>query len=200
MSRFPGTKGRRAVMDSCNSPIIRRLSEFSRGRTATNSLDGECKMQHRGVAHSRQQSHASGPDIPLRSDPHPVDRHVGARVAMLRLRARLTQAQLAKGLGVSTHQLQKYESARNRISASMLYEISSFLDTPVAAFFEGLPGTAEGASNDELAHQPHRALLTTADGHRLGDGFLSMPPHIRRQVASFVAALGQEFSQMDAKR
>ncbi|MCF8482174.1 MAG: helix-turn-helix domain-containing protein [Rhodospirillum sp.] len=73
------------------------------------------------------------------SHPHPVDRHVGHRIQARRKTCGLTQSQLADALGISMQQVQKYETAFNRISASRLYEISQVLAVPVGFFFEGLP-------------------------------------------------------------
>ncbi len=50
----------------------------------------------------------------------------------------LSQAELAALIGVSYQQLQKYETAENRIAAARLYEIARGLRTPVAWFYDGL--------------------------------------------------------------
>ena len=52
----------------------------------------------------------------------------------------LSQKDLGDLCGVSCQQIQKYESATNRISASRLFQIGRALDTPVSFFFMGLPG------------------------------------------------------------
>jgi hypothetical protein len=41
-------------------------------------------------------------------------------------------------LGVSYQQIQKYETAANRVSASRLYELARVCEVAVAYFFEGL--------------------------------------------------------------
>ena len=55
----------------------------------------------------------------------------------------MSQKDLAKICGVTFQQIQKYESADNRISASRLFDLSVALQTPVAFFFHGLPGHIE---------------------------------------------------------
>jgi transcriptional regulator with XRE-family HTH domain len=50
----------------------------------------------------------------------------------------LPMTEVAKNLGVSWQQLGKYEQARDRISASMLYLIASALGVPVDFFFAEL--------------------------------------------------------------
>lgn len=74
----------------------------------------------------------------MKQDFHAIDVHVGARVRALRIQQHLTQSQLAKRLGISFQQMQKYETGANRISASKLYGIAKVLDCAPSYFFEGL--------------------------------------------------------------
>ena len=69
-----------------------------------------------------------------------VDFHIGQRLQLRRVMLGMSQSDLAKRCGVSFQQIQKYESASNRISASRLFDLSQALETSVAFFFEGLPG------------------------------------------------------------
>ena len=73
--------------------------------------------------------------------PHPVDVHVGRKVRECRIAQGLSQISLAKKLGISFQQVQKYESGANRIGGSRLWEISCILDVPVSNFFDGLNRT-----------------------------------------------------------
>ena len=54
------------------------------------------------------------------ADIHPVDCHVGRQIRLLRIQANLSQGDLGKGIGISYQQMQKYETGKNRVSASML--------------------------------------------------------------------------------
>ena len=58
---------------------------------------------------------------------HAVDVHVGNRVRIRRVTLGLSQATLAKALGMTFRPVQKYEKGANRISASVLYAISGRL-------------------------------------------------------------------------
>lgn len=78
--------------------------------------------------------------------PHHVDQHVGALIRVKRKALGITQTQLAVALGITFQQVQKYERGANRVSASKLYEIAQKLDTPLAAFFEGLETPADNGS------------------------------------------------------
>lgn len=69
-----------------------------------------------------------------------VDEHIGQRMQLRRVMLGLSQKDLAHACGISFQQIQKYETAGNRISASRLFEISTVLETPVSFFFMGLPG------------------------------------------------------------
>jgi transcriptional regulator with XRE-family HTH domain len=68
----------------------------------------------------------------------PVDFHIAQKLREFRLVAGMTQDKLGELIGVTFQQIQKYEKAKNRISASRLFEIAQILEKPVSAFFEEL--------------------------------------------------------------
>ena len=51
---------------------------------------------------------------------------------------------LAKQLGVTFQQVQKYEKGKNRIAAAMLWEIAAILGHDIAWFIEDMGATQEG--------------------------------------------------------
>lgn len=69
--------------------------------------------------------------------PHPVDVHVGKQLRVQRIIMGLSQEALAKAVGITFQQVQKYERGINRMSASRLYDFARVLSVPVAYFFEG---------------------------------------------------------------
>ena len=69
-----------------------------------------------------------------------VDQHIAKRIQLRRVMLGMSQSDLAKHCGISFQQIQKYETAGNRIPASRLFDISQALETSVAFFFSGLPG------------------------------------------------------------
>jgi len=69
--------------------------------------------------------------------PDPVDTHVGARVKTRRLMLGLSQEELAKAIGLTFQQVQKYERGTNRISVSRLIDISRSLRVSFDYFLEG---------------------------------------------------------------
>jgi len=68
----------------------------------------------------------------------PIDRHIAKKLHQFRLAFGMTQDKLGELTGVTFQQIQKYEKAKNRISASRLFEFSQFLEKPIGDFFEGL--------------------------------------------------------------
>ncbi len=69
-----------------------------------------------------------------------VDRHIAQRLQLRRVMLGLSQTDLARKCGVSFQQIQKYETAGNRIPAARLFDLSQALETSVAFFYSGLPG------------------------------------------------------------
>lgn len=86
--------------------------------------------------------------------PHPVDRHVGRRVAEKRIALGYNQTDLGRALGVTFQQVQKYERGSNRISASKLWLIADRLGVSPASLLTGLPspsgdGVTGGPEGDD---------------------------------------------------
>jgi transcriptional regulator with XRE-family HTH domain len=68
----------------------------------------------------------------------PIDEYIAKKLRQFRIAAGMTQDQLGELTGVSFQQVQKYEKAKNRISASRLFEFAQLLNKPVSAFFIGI--------------------------------------------------------------
>ena len=62
-----------------------------------------------------------------RKGPHVVDVAVGDNIRRRRRDLRISQEALAAAVSLTFQQIQKYERGANRVSASMLYEISRVL-------------------------------------------------------------------------
>src|ERR1700751_2060302 len=78
-------------------------------------------------------------NAPFEEGPNPIDRHVGLRIRLRRKELGISQEKLAESIGLTFQQVQKYERAANRVSASKLWEVARALNTTVAYFYEGLP-------------------------------------------------------------
>lgn len=72
-----------------------------------------------------------------------MDQAIGASLRLQRRAARMSQQQLADGLGVSWQQVRKYEAGRNRISAATLLAAARLLRVPPGSLLPGDPGAGE---------------------------------------------------------
>ncbi|MFS0739866.1 helix-turn-helix transcriptional regulator [Brevundimonas sp. 3P9-tot-E] len=79
------------------------------------------------------------------------DKELGAQVRNARVGARMTQSELGAAIGVTFQQIQKYEHGANRISASMLLQLSQALnvDFSAAVALEGARPSSEVRSGEE---------------------------------------------------
>jgi transcriptional regulator with XRE-family HTH domain len=84
--------------------------------------------------------------------PDPVDVHVGARIRTKRLLIGMNQETLARALGLTFQQVQKYEGGANRVSASRLSQIAQILGVPISYFFSDidLDGGGEAVARERL--------------------------------------------------
>jgi transcriptional regulator with XRE-family HTH domain len=113
--------------------------------------------------------------------PHPIDVLVGKRIRMRRLLLGMNQETLAKGLGLTFQQVQKYENGANRVSASRLSAAADFLRVPISFFFDGLAGvppTPETQASRERMEQPETLelirLYYAIPDQRVRDQFLAV--------------------------
>jgi transcriptional regulator with XRE-family HTH domain len=84
----------------------------------------------------------------------PTDKIIGQNIRKRRLQLEMTQVQLAKKLGVTFQQLQKYEKGFNRVGSGRLYQIAALLEAPVMSLFEGEKRTA----STKVAPSPYDKL------------------------------------------
>ena len=111
-----------------------------------------------------------------------VDQWVGRAVAALRQQRGLSQVALAKTLGLSFQQVQKYEGGQNRLSAGRLFELATVLDCRIGDFFP----------QQTTAIGPFPAASVTSEGHQLVRNFAQIEDKsLRHSVAHIVEALAQ---------
>lgn len=75
----------------------------------------------------------------VRNAVDPLDVYFGERLRAARKKCGISQTALAERENLAYQQIQKYESGRDRISASRLVHLAASLDVPVEWFFENLP-------------------------------------------------------------
>jgi transcriptional regulator with XRE-family HTH domain len=120
-----------------------------------------------------------------------LDVHFGEKLRARRLIGHVSQQDLAKALGMSFQQIQKYEKGTNRISAAMLFQIAAVLKVDVAYFYEGLLHSAKNSKEIKAPILIKMSLV--AHGPRLMDAFLKLKSdNLRRAVADLAQALVRE--------
>ena len=67
-----------------------------------------------------------------------IDTQIGSKLREARILRELSREDLAKALGVTVAQIQKYETGATRLSASALFALSQHLGVEVKYFYEGL--------------------------------------------------------------
>ena len=74
----------------------------------------------------------------LNGEPNPIDVYIGQRIRVRRQLLGLSQEALAKKIGITFQQVQKYERGMNRIGASRLWDMMQVLGVDANSFFSGL--------------------------------------------------------------
>ena len=129
-------------------------------------------------------------------NPNPIDVHVGNRVRMRRMLIGMSQERLARELGLTFQQVQKYEKGTNRISASRLYRMAQILGVPVQYFFEDLPASISSEGVEGMAEAHSHAMimdfLGSSEGLQLNRHFAAIRnPAVRRAVVELVRNLAK---------
>ncbi len=131
--------------------------------------------------------------------PNPIDRHVGLRIRMRRKELGISQERLADAIGLTFQQIQKYERAANRVSASKLWEMARALKTTVGYFYEGLgdPGLMSGGDHEDGRDIIHDFLLTP-EGMELATLFPQVRrSRVRRRLLDLVRTMAEDVNLSD---
>jgi transcriptional regulator with XRE-family HTH domain len=103
--------------------------------------------------------------------PSALDIAVGRNVRVWRMAKGLSQAQLARRIGVTFQQLQKYEVGANRIGTARLIKIAEVLGVPISTLFEGTnaadPSLLELISDSRSFRLARAFAAITHNGFRL---------------------------------
>jgi transcriptional regulator with XRE-family HTH domain len=130
--------------------------------------------------------------VDLESGPNPIDRHVGLRIRMRRKELGVSQEKLAESIGLTFQQVQKYERAANRVSASKLWEMARALNTQIGYFYEGLADNPQ-PRGDNMPKDTVQDFLMTAEGIELAATFPKVAPgRLRRKLLELIRVLVEE--------
>jgi len=120
--------------------------------------------------------------------PKSVDIVVGKRVRLRRVAIKMSQEELAKALGITFQQVQKYENGTNRISCSRLYDIARALKAPITHFFADLADKTPGPDHifDEIP------TSRIKDSAQLIQAFLLIPDKkVRRKAIELLESMAR---------
>lgn len=93
----------------------------------------------------------------------PLDVHIGARIRGRREYLHQSQSALAKAIGLTYQQVQKYERGVNRVAASTLFAIAQSQGVPIEFYMRYYWDSAPQPKDPALAWLQSDAALTLAD-------------------------------------
>jgi len=102
-----------------------------------------------------------------------IDTHVAGRLRSYRRQLGLSQTDVAKQLGITFQQIQKYEAGINRVGAGRLFQLAVLYGMPVGEFFPHNPISADAAARTAKTNEI-AAFAGSAEGCRLCEAFLKI--------------------------
>lgn len=136
-----------------------------------------------------------------RAGRHPVDVHVGQRIRARRRIIGVSQSTVAAALGVTFQQVQKYEIASNRVSASALFEIAQVLRVAPGYFFDGLERddgvlAGDGPAGGRGASETIDRLVNAPGGLEMAGAYADLDPDRRSALLN----VGKVLAEVSAGR
>ena len=129
-----------------------------------------------------------------------IDAHVGKRLRQRRTMMGLSQEAVAKAVGITFQQVQKYEKGSNAMNASRLYEFARFMNVPVAYFFEGLEPSSERSQGfaEATAEKFEHRGVSDRESLEIMKAFKRIKEQvIRKRLADLVRAVADNKSILD---
>jgi transcriptional regulator with XRE-family HTH domain len=114
--------------------------------------------------------------------PDPLDAIVGAKIRIFRVNRGLSQSDLAKKIGVTFQQVQKYEKGANRVGAGRLSRIAAALGVSVGELFESPGERTDSTSPIGLLAQPGTLRVVKAFSQ-------TSNPRLRRAITRLLESL-----------
>jgi transcriptional regulator with XRE-family HTH domain len=138
-----------------------------------------------------------------------IDNHVGKRLKARRTMLGLSQEALAKAVGITFQQVQKYEKGSNAMNANRLVEFARCMHVPVSYFFDELErstttANAAGGFAETPAmafdHAPAAGATPVSDRETLEvmKAFNRITdPNVRKRIADLVRAIADNKPVLD---
>lgn len=126
-----------------------------------------------------------------------IDVHVGKRLRLRRTMMGLSQEAIAKAVGITFQQVQKYEKGSNAMNASRLYEFAQFMQVPVAYFFEGIENSALSVGDEVIgfadegeSFDHNHKKVSDRESLEMMKAFKRIPEqNVRKRLADLVRAI-----------
>jgi len=124
-------------------------------------------------------------DRPNPRAPRNADIQIGNKIRLQRVVLGMSQERLAKEIGVTFQQVQKYEKGINRVSPARLQDIARALNMPVAHFFDD-----ETAGKSRSESREITGFIATTEGIALNRAFARVrDKSLRASIVSLTEAL-----------
>jgi transcriptional regulator with XRE-family HTH domain len=135
---------------------------------------------------------------------HDIDGYVGKRLKQRRTVMGLSQEVVAKSVGITFQQVQKYEKGSNAMNSSRLYEFSRVMNVPVAYFFEGIEQSISShnvttgfAETPAMAFE-HESMASDRESLEMMKSFKRIKePVVRKRLADLLRAVAENKTLID---
>ena len=116
----------------------------------------------------------------------------------------MSQTKLARGLGLTFQQIQKYEKGSSEVKASRLFDLARVLEVPVGFFFNDMAGAPSQPESGSAAREETGSAVAqdftdqqvTKESVELVKAYYSIAdPKVRRQVHEMTRALSAAASR-----
>lgn len=115
-----------------------------------------------------------------------LEQHIGNRLLLIRKAKDMSLGDIAKIIGVSYQQMQKYEKGTNRMSASTLYELAKYFKVDPDFFFNDYKGDPSSATNSKP--------LITVEGVKIMNEVNKIhDPKMRKKVIQHLVPMAKAF-------
>ncbi|MEK6746609.1 MAG: helix-turn-helix transcriptional regulator [Pseudomonadota bacterium] len=135
---------------------------------------------------------------------HDIDGYVGKRLKQRRTIMGLSQESVAKAVGITFQQVQKYEKGSNAMNARRLYEFARFMNVPVAYFFEGIDqnitvhNVVSGFAETPAAQFDHDNKASDRESLEMMKSFKRIKePVVRKRLADLLRAVADNKTLVD---
>ncbi|MDE3017052.1 MAG: helix-turn-helix transcriptional regulator [Pseudomonadota bacterium] len=123
-----------------------------------------------------------------------IDTYVGKRLRLRRTMMGLSQEAVAKAVGITFQQVQKYEKGANAMNSNRLYEFAHFMHVPVAYFFDGLEqaGGASGFAEESEQFDHNHKRVSDRESLEMMKAFKRIREQpVRKRLADLVRAIAE---------